>query len=114
MNALLMLLSSASEMGPEAIPGWGWVTIVSVLASTVAALGGLYKKARDKEVEAVASKVVLAQKVGDKTSELLERAIEAFTLNKTGNDQLVSKLNELAGEIRELRQEVRRAGEASK
>lgn len=93
------------------IPSWGWVTIVAVLGSSVATLGGLYKQARDREVAANASKVELLERIGEKTNELLERAIEAFTLNKTGNEQIAAKLNEFTHELRELKQEVRRASE---
>jgi hypothetical protein len=96
---------------PDAsIPVWWWV-IIAAMGSVIATLAGLYKKARDREVEAEKSKVALIQQVGDKTSDLLERAIEAFTLNKTGNEQLTGKLHELTNGLKDLRQEVRRVGE---
>lgn len=93
------------------IPAWGWMTIVAVLASSVATLGGLYKQARDREVAATLSKVELLERVSEKTDDLLERAIEAFTHNKTSNEQIAAKLSEFTHELRELKAEVRRAGE---
>jgi hypothetical protein len=107
----LLAAQAAPEAAGPTIPTWGWYTVVGVLASTVATLGGLYKKARDREVAAEKSKVELIEKVGDKTSILLERAIEAFTLNKTGNEQLSARLQEMADVLRELKEEVRRVGE---
>jgi len=91
---------------PE-IPAWGWYTVVATLATTVATLAGLYKKARDREVAAERSKVALIEKVGDQTSKLLERAIEAFTLNKAGNEQLAAKLQELTQEVRRASEKTR-------
>ena len=105
-----LLMLTQVPAGP-AVPTWGWITICSALAAAVVTLSSLYKGARDREVAAEQSKVALAQSIGDRTSALLERAIEAFTLNKTGNEQLSAKLTELADELRELKQEVRRVGE---
>ena len=118
----LLLTQTATEAqqipaGP-AVPTWGWITVVSVLGSTVGTIGALYKKARDKEVKAIqlvatteASKVTLVQDVGREVSNLLERAIKAFTLNEANNEQVVRKFDELLGQIKELKEEVRRVGE---
>lgn len=104
---------SAVPSGP-AVPTWGWITIVFVLASVVATLAGLYKSARDREVAANAEKVTLVQENNVRVAALLERAVEAFTLNRTGNDQIADKLEELNSSMRDLKEEVRRLGEKSR
>lgn len=114
LSILQTLITQAPPPDPSPasdVPTWGWVTAVSVLASTVATLAGFYKKARDEQVSAEQSKAVLVEKVGDKTSLLLERAIEAFTLTKTGNEVVANRITQLIDEIQDLKQEVRRVGE---
>jgi len=114
--------------GPP-LPTWGWGTIVAALVTVCLALAHrLWKswedraKAQDARIvaekeagEAVAraekEKVELVQEVQDKTVDLLERAIEAFTINKTGTDQLVEKHTQVVQMLSEVRDEVRRVGE---
>jgi hypothetical protein len=109
--------AAAQQASEPPVPLWGWITIVTTLAGTVGTLGGLYKKARDREVEAERSKVELVQNLTKQTSSLLERAIEAFTTNKLGTEQVVEKLKEVLQEQRALRedlQEVRRGEKGSR
>lgn len=121
MNPVWFILAVAQpEAGADGLlPPFGWIAIVTTLATTVASLGALYKGARDREVEvtkklaeAEASKVALVEKIGQRTSDLLERAIEAFNTNKNNNDLLAARLTEQIEAISDLESEIRRSGEA--
>jgi DNA-binding ferritin-like protein len=94
------------------------VTIVVAMGSAIAALAAAYKHARDEEMKAERGKTELLQKVQKPITEMMERAIEAFTLARTSNDQATQKYEQMISEqkdlersSREIREELRRVAE---
>lgn len=107
LSQLQSVIASVPPTANSELPTWGWATICAALSTAVVSLAGLYKQARDREVQAERSKTAFLHKIGDQTAELLTQVVEVATVSTASQQQLTRSLESFAQEIRQLQEEVR-------